>query len=170
MRGVEHRYTCTVVPNFFEHMRSSNLGHECESNMRRNFVLSTVSPDTDNLHTESQSCKDRLDALSEPFPLDCLPHLFAVNIVALCLEIQRRSPLVGTAAEGHSVVNRRPRCEGEDRSVEQIRVARSSGRQEVGGEQCERRDMTKIRGDVLRFVRYISRSGTGVNRSRQRKQ
>lgn len=49
--------------------------------------LCAVTPDANDLHSKRGPCKNRLNALSELPPFNSLPHLLAVDIVALCFQI-----------------------------------------------------------------------------------
>lgn len=49
--------------------------------------LCAITPDANHLHGKGGSCDNCLDALGQPPPLNRLPDLLAVDIVALCFQI-----------------------------------------------------------------------------------
>lgn len=80
-----------------------------------------------------------------------MPHLLAIDIVALRLKFQQRALLVLAVAEGNGVVDAGAGDECEDGGVEEVGVAEAAGREEICGEEGKGGDVAEVGGEEAGF-------------------
>lgn len=125
-------------------------------------ALSTIPPQSDNLHGKRHTRQCRLDAFGPLPSLHHLPDQFAIDRVALGLELHDLPLLAGTLHGCDGVVDAGARHKGEDGRVQQVRVAEAAWREHVGRKQGKRRDMAQVRRQPRRLLGQVHERCAGV--------